>query len=100
VSRFRVEELCFALTKKEDVESFKSDPDAFIAKYSLAELEQDAVRNGDIETLYRMGVITQAISALSRAFGNDNATYVRRLRAAAGLPENPEQLQILQSRGR
>jgi hypothetical protein len=100
MSRYKVERLCFALTDKECVEQFKTNTDEFIAKYSLTELEKDAIKNCDIDTLYSMGVITQAISALSRVFGNTNATYVQRLRAAAGLPENKEQLRILTSRGR
>lgn len=100
VSRFKVEQLCFALTRKDNVERFKSNPDLFIAEYALTNAEKVAVKNCDIGALYRMGILTQAISALSRVFGNTNATYVQRLREAAGLPENREQLEILKSRGR
>jgi hypothetical protein len=100
VSRFKIEQLCFALSNRDNVERFKSNPDLFIAEYPLTDIEKVAVKNCDLELLYKMGVLTQAISALSRVFGNTNATYVQRLREAAGLPENPEQLEILKSRGR
>lgn len=100
MSRFKIEQLCFALAKKENAERFKSNPDLFMADYPLTDIEKQAVKNGDLGALYRMGVLTQAISTISRVFGNSNATYVQRLREAAGLPENPEQQEILKSRGR
>jgi hypothetical protein len=100
VSRFKIEQLCFSLTNKQNVERFKSNPDLFIAEYPLSDIEKTAVKNCDLAVLYRMGVLTQALAALSRVFGNSNATYVQRLREAAGLPENREQLEILKTRGR
>jgi hypothetical protein len=100
MSRFKVEQLCFALTKKENVERFKGNPDLFIAEYPLTNTEKIAVKTCDLGMLYNMGVLTQAISALSRVFGNSNATYVQKLREAAGLPENRDQLEILKNRGR
>ena len=101
MSRFKLEQLCFALADKQNAERFKSNPDLFIAEYQpLTDIEKSAVKNCDLALLYRMDVVTQAISALSRVFGNTNATYVQRLREAAGLPENREQMEILKSRGR
>jgi hypothetical protein len=99
MSRFKLEQLCFDLAKPANATNFKADPDSFISSYDLTNVEQHAVATGDIETLYKMGVLTQAIASLSRVFGYDNATYVRRLRNAAGLPEVKEQMEILARRG-
>jgi hypothetical protein len=71
---------------------------ALFAKYNLSEAERQAVVNGDIGALYKMGVVTQAIMGLSRVFGYDTATHVSKLREAAGLPINNEQLAILKNR--
>ena len=100
MSRFKTEQLCFDLAKKENMERFKSNPEEFISKYALTEAEKTAIKSCEIETLYTMGVVTQALSTLSRVFGNDNATYVQRLRRACALPEHQEQLRILRNRGR
>jgi hypothetical protein len=99
MSRFKLEQLCFDLAKPANAATFKTDPDRFISSYDLTDAEKRAVATGDIETLYKMGVLTQAIASLSRCFGSDNATYVRRLRNAAGLPEVKEQMEILTRRG-
>lgn len=98
MSRYKVEELCFALADGANAAKFKADKDAFIANYALTEAEKEAIKKGDVGTLYRMGVVTQAIIFLSRAFAYDNAAYVSKLRQAAGLPEIKEQLEILRSR--
>ena len=100
VSRFKVEELCFDLRDEGKIAEFKVDPTAFAGRYELTDSEREAISNCDVGTLYEMGVLTHAISALSRAFGNDNATYVRKIRAAAALPENRDQLEVLQKRRR
>lgn len=98
MSRYKVEELCFSLSEGANAAKFKADPDAFIASYTLTEAEKQAIKSGDVGALYRMGIITQAILFLSRAFGYDNATYVSKLRQAAGLPEIQEQIEILKRR--
>jgi hypothetical protein len=98
MSRYKVEELCFALTSESNAAKFKVDPDTFIANYALTDVEKEAIKGGDVGALYNMGVNTQAIVFLSRAFGYDNAIYVGKLRAAAGLPEIKEQLDILRKR--
>lgn len=98
MSRYKVEELCFALADSANAAKFKANKETFIANYALTEAEKEAVKKGDVGTLYRMGAVTQAIVFLSRAFGYDNATYVSKLRRAAGLPEIKAQLEILRSR--
>jgi hypothetical protein len=100
VSRYKVEELCFDLGNSANTTRFKADPDAFIASYPLTEAEKEVIKKGDVGALYKMGVLTQAIICLSRAFGYDNATYVSKLRDAAGLPEIKEQIEILTKRSR
>jgi hypothetical protein len=94
-----LEQLCFDLSRPGNAANFKADSGRFIASYNLTESEKQAITTGDIEALYRMGVLTQAIASLSRVFGYDNATHVRRLRNAAGLPEVKEQIEILTRRG-
>lgn len=98
MSRYKVEEICFALADSANAAKFKVDPDSFIASYALTEGEKEAIKKGDIGALYKMGVNTQAIIFLSRAFGYDNATYVSKLRQAAGFPEIKEQIEILRRR--
>ena len=94
-----MEELCFDLGKSGNAARFKTAPDDFIAPYRLAPEEAAAVKSGDIEALYRMEILSPAISSLCRVLGMDNVTYVRRLRSAAGLPENKGQT-LLRSRAR
>jgi hypothetical protein len=91
--------MCFDLGKGDNAVKFKANADAFLSSYSLTDGEREAVKNGDIEALYNMAVLTQALASLSRVFGYDNATYVRKLRKAAGLPEVAEQMEILTRRG-
>ena len=98
MSRYKVEELCFSLSDDAKATKFKADPDAFSASFALTEAERQAVTSGDVGALYIMGIITQAILFLSRAFGYDNATYVSKLRQAAGLPKIKEQIEILRRR--
>lgn len=98
MSRYKVEELCFALSDSANAAKFKADPDGFITTYALTEAEKQAIKSGDMGALYKMGVITQAILSLSRVFGYDNATYVSKLREAAGLPEIKEQIETLRRR--
>ena len=98
MSRFKVEELCFDLGEPANAASFKNDPESFMARYNLTEPERRAITAGDIGALYKMGVVTQAIMCLSRAFGYDTAIHVAKLREAAGLPVNNKQLTILQKR--
>ena len=63
-----------------------------------AEAEKQAVKSGDLGVLYKLGVVYNAIMALSRVCGYDGVTYVRKLREAAGLPEIKEQIEVLQKR--
>lgn len=98
MSRFKVEEVCFDLGNEVNVMRFKEDLDGFLAHYSLTESEKESIKKGDIGALYKTGVLTQALACLSRALGHDNATHVRKLRAAVGLPEIPEQIDILKRR--
>ena len=100
MSRFKVEVLCFALQHTSNAEKFRADPDGFLSGYSLTRAEREAVTRGDIGALYEMGVSTFALSSLSRAFGYDDVAYVRALRAAAGLPERTDQIEVLQERAR
>ena len=100
MSRFKVEQLCFDLQNSENAAKFKTDPEAYFAQYSLTEAEKEAVRQGDVGALYKMDVLTSSIACLAEAFGYSNATYVRRLREAAGLPEVPQQMEILKRRER
>jgi len=99
LSRFKLEQLCFDLGKGDNAANFKANPVAFLSSYSLTEAEREAIKKGDIETLYKMELLTQALASLSRVLGYDNATYVRELRKAAGLPEVGEQMEILSRRG-
>lgn len=98
MSRFKVEALCFDLGDQANAASFKNDPEAFMARYNITEAEREAIVTGDIGALYKMGVVTQAIVCLSRMFGYDTATHVSKLREAAGLPRNNEQIAILKNR--
>lgn len=98
MSRYKIEELCLALAENTNAARFKNDPEGFMVNYSLKDEEKEAIQKGDVGALYKMGVSTQAIIFLSRAFGHDNATYVSKLREAAGLPEVKEQMDILRKR--
>ena len=98
MSRFKIEQLCFDLKNDENAAKFKNDPEAYLAHYSVTETEKEAIRQGDVGTLYMMGVLTVAIACLAKVLGYNNATYVRKLRDAAGLPEVTEQMEILKRR--
>jgi hypothetical protein len=74
------------------------DPERFLAHYCLSQTEKDAIKLGDVGSLYKMGVLTASIAYLARAFGYSNADYIKKLRAAAELPEVPEQIEILKKR--
>ncbi len=98
MSIFKVEQCCFDLGNSSNATKFKEDPDSFLSNYSLTEAEKQAVKNGDLGALYKLGVVYNAIMGLSRVCGYDNVTYVRKLREAAGLPEIKEQIDVLQKR--
>lgn len=53
MSRFKVEELCFDLGNRANLTSFKSNPEAFAARYNLTEGERQAILSGDIGAIYK-----------------------------------------------
>jgi hypothetical protein len=99
MNRFKIEKACFDLERDENVREFRTDPDAYFARYGLSQADQEAIRKGDIGTLYKMGVLTASLACLARALGYSTLTYVQKLRDAAGLPEVKEQMDVLRRRG-
>ena len=98
MSRFETEKACFALRRDEGLAAFKQDPDAFLSAFDLTDAERRAIREGDIGFLYTHDVLFGALEPMARLFKYDQEEYVRRLRQAAGLPELPEQTEILRKR--
>lgn len=98
MTRIAVEKACFALQSEVKAQQFRADPDALLADYALSEAERAALKRGDVGALYRMDVTYGALGALAKVFGYDDETYVRKLRDAAGLPEDPEQISQLRRR--
>jgi hypothetical protein len=99
MNRFKIEQACFDLEHDENVRQFKSDPEVYLVRYCLSQSEQEAVRRGDIKTLYKLGVLTASLACLARALGYSSAAYVQELRDAAGLPQVKEQMEVLRKRG-
>lgn len=100
MSRFGAETLCFALRDGKCREHFRTDPDGFLANYSLVDSEKEAIKRGDVGRLFQMGVLPQVLFYLAAAFEYEDVTYVRRLREAAGLPEIKHQMDLLTQRSR
>src|SRR4029079_3060083 len=98
MSRFGVEKACFEPHEPASAALFKEAPAAFLARYPLSPDESEAIRVGDIGTLFKMDVVYGALGALSQIFRYDQETYLGRLREAAGLPPSPEQIEILRRR--
>jgi hypothetical protein len=98
MNRFKIEKACFDLEHDQSVRKFRSDPEAYLARYCLSQAEQEAIRKGDMGTLYKMGVLTASMACLARALGYSNLTYVQKLRDAAGLAEVKEQMDVLRKR--
>jgi hypothetical protein len=98
MSRYGVEKACFALQDGDGAVLFKAKPDEFLARYPLTAAETAALKAGDIGFLYKLDVAYGALGALSQIFRYDQENYVARLRAAAGLPESPRQIEILRRR--
>ena len=98
MSRFKVEQCCFDIGNSSNAAKFKADPDGFLASYPLTVAEKEALEKGDLGALYKMGATYGAIWSLARAFNYDGVAYIRKLREAAGLPENKEQMEIMQKR--
>ena len=98
MSRFGVEKACFALQDAAGAALFKEKPDEFLSRYPLTAAETAALKAGDIGFLHKLDVAYGALGALSQVFRYDQETYGARLRAAAGLPESPEQIAILRRR--
>lgn len=98
MSRFETEKACFALRQEAGVAAFREDPDGFLAGFELTEAERKAIKEGDIGFLYTQDVLFGALEPMAKIFKYDQEEYVRRLREAAGLPEVPEQVEILRRR--
>ena len=67
-------------------ERLRTDPAGALAPLPLAAPERQALLDGDVATLYRMGTHTFLMSRIPRfnAFGLDRREYQRRLRRGMG----------------
>jgi hypothetical protein len=98
MSRYGVEKACYDLADESNRQSFRESPNDYLARYALSPADREKIRTGDVGALYQLDVSAGALGELMRVFDYDMAEYVARLRAAAGLPEDELQLQILRER--
>jgi hypothetical protein len=98
MSRFAVEKACYDLRDPANVELLSESPDTYLGRYDLTAPEREAIRDGDIGTLYAMDVAQGALGALMRAHDDDMATFVTKVRTTLGIPLDENQLEILRAR--
>jgi hypothetical protein len=65
-------------------QAFLADRQRHLAGEALSAAERDAMLQGDLETLWRMGVHPMLMAPLGRMFGLGPAEYRARMRPLAG----------------
>jgi hypothetical protein len=98
MSRVSIEKACLGLMQKENIDSFRSVPEQYLSRFALSDSERNAIREGQLGSLFLMDVNYVALNTLARALGFDDEAYVSQLRSAAHLSENPQQLDTLRRR--
>lgn len=69
----------------------QADPEAAIGELKLSDEERDAVRRGDVKTLYDMGAHAYLLQQLSssRLFGLNRENYFPRIRGEEKVSPSP-----------
>jgi len=98
MSRYGIEKACYDLADEWNSSAFKQDPGDYLSRYPLEPAEREEIEAGDVGALYLRDVSAGALSELMRVFDYDMADYVVRLRRAAGMSDDQDQLRILRER--
>jgi hypothetical protein len=83
VSLFQVQQCLFDYLRALEDPNQPTKPEIQLEGYDLTEEERDALRNGDVGTLYAMGTHPVIINGYCRAMGYKRADYRPLLEKAA-----------------
>jgi hypothetical protein len=86
MSVYAMEKFVFTLKKSSTLQAqFKTDPDAALADFPLTDMEHKALRDGDLPTLYKMGVHPLLLAPYSRFMRISRPDYQKQLDPLRGI---------------
>ncbi len=66
---YQLNKMCYSFNHKENREAFKADPEAYMEKYKLTEVQKDAVRSLNVLKMIEAGGNIYYLAKLAGIFG-------------------------------